>query len=678
MNRYTPTDLASVLAQRAQRTPDGVAYRYVGSTSGATSLTYGQLRDAAWSVAATFGNTGARGERALVLYPPGLEFIGALMGCLSAGVIAVPAPVPNLHRPERSLRRLAAIVRSSTPRFALTTPEVYAALAPFLDEAFDGVTWLTQPFDAAPTMPRWVPLDDDVAVLQFTSGSTADPKGVVLRHDHLLDNVASFDDGWEHGDDAVLVNWLPTFHDLGLVYGVLMPLWGAFPGLLMSPIDVIQNPARWLRTISTVHATHSTGPNFIYDLCVDKVRDRDLEGLDLSSWRVALTAAEPVRASTLDRFSLRFGPVGFRRRAFCPGYGLSEGTCKVSAAEQRHMPSILTLSADALEQHEVRLADGDEEARRVVGCGKPGRGVRIHIVDPETCEPLSTGRVGEVWVAGPGVAQRYWDRGGDTEQCLRARLANGDKEAYLRTGDLGFLHDGELYVTGRIKDVIIVRGANHYPQDIEQTVENAHQSLRKGCVAAFPIERDGEEVVAVAVEFDKQWTRALSASNRPRDAALPGDISARELFEEVRTAIVREVAASHGIRVDRIGLLPAGSILKTTSGKIRRRACKAALRAGKLREYVLPDEETPSPATPGFAELLRKVTVVVADATGIALESLDPDTSLHSYGIDSLAGVNIAYELGEVVGHDVPPGLLADLDTIRELTSHLLQGAEVG
>lgn len=650
-----PTDLLSLLLARAGARPDRVVYRYLGDTAGPVTLTGAGLEQAARSIAARLRDGRPRGERALLVYPPGLEFIEGFFGCLGAGAIAVPAPPLNPLKPRLSLQRIAAIVESARPSCALTLSSTLATVAPVVAEipAFAGVRWIaTDAVDrAAATTAALSPArPEEVALIQYTSGSTSTPKGAALTHASVMHNVAWFDDGWEHTPDAVGVNWLPAFHDLGLVYGILAPLWGGFLGIQMSPIDVIQRPALWLKALSEWRATHSCGPNFIYDLCARKVRDEDCAGLDLGAWRVALTAAEPVRAETLERFARRFAPYGFNARAFCPGYGLSEGTCKVVAVAARVEPTVLRLRPDALERHAVELARADAAGRPVVGCGRPGGDVCVAIVEPETRVKLAGDRVGEVWVSGPDVAQSYWNDPAETESKLRARLADEPDATWLRTGDLGFLRDGELFITGRIKDVIIVRGANHYPQDIEHTAQDAHPAVRAGCCAAFSYDEDGEERLAVVAEID-----------RPRE-------DTRDVIE----AITRAIAEVHGLRAHRVALLRAGTVPKTTSGKIQRQACKKALFAGKLD--VLADESGASPEAARKArdELRAKILDVVSNVGAVPRERVRPEQSLHAVGIDSLAGVNIAYEIGLMTGRDVPSELLSEYDTLDKLVDYVI------
>lgn len=676
MKSPLPADLADLLAARAESHPDHVAYRYVGETQGPTVLTFQQLRDGAAAIAARLRRDRPRGDRVLLLFPPGLEFIQAFLGCQWAGAIAVPAPPPNPLKPVRSLQRLGAIVESARPTWALTLSSLLPALRPAIAElpAFNGVEWVAT--DTLPAAPGFAPARsdrDDISLIQYTSGSTSMPKGAALSHGNVLHNVRWFDEGWSHDGDSVLVNWLPAFHDLGLVYGILAPLWGGFTSVQMSPIDVIQKPIGWLRTITSARATHSCGPNFIYELCSRKVRDEELAGLDLSSWRMALTAAEPVRAETLTRFTERFAPVGFRPRTFCAGYGLSEGTCKVTAVRCEEPNRVLHLDAEMLEHHIVAPVSPGPHARAVVGCGRPGFDVGVEIVEPESRRRVGPGRVGEVWVSGPGVARSYWGQPAATEEQLRATVVDSDSTPHLRTGDLGFLHEGQLFITGRIKDVIIVRGANHYPQDIEYSVQDAHPSVRPGCVAAFAYEEEGEERVGVVAEVDN-WQRGawVVAGARPAVAATASAEELQAFTDEVVAAINRAVAEAHGLRIHRTALVEPGSIPKTTSGKIQRHACKQGMFTGSLALLG----RSAGAAGAGIGErrkdLQSRITAIVAQVGAIPKDTLRADASLYTYGIDSLAGVNIAYEIGLLTGKEAPSALVEERDTIDKLVDYVL------
>jgi len=561
--------LTNVLNRRASENPDQTAFVYLGDPKGPIRCTYAELRQRALEIAALMLRDGKPGDRVLLLYPPGMDFLYGFLGCALMGAVAVPAPPLNTLKPARSLARLRTIVENARPRFVLTTAEVLAAIRPAVaeDEAFsqmicigtDNVPSVEAGFQLPPA-----PSADDICLLQYTSGSTADPKGVSLTHRNVAHNVAYFDQDWEHDASSVSVNWLPAFHDLGLLYGVLAPIFGGFLSVQMSPIQVIQRPQLWLQAMSEYRGTHSSGPNFIYDLAVRKVTDAEIGKLDLSAWRMALTAAEPVRAETIQRFAERFATAGFRATTFSPGYGLSECTCKVAAVHTKRAPQILFLDETRLEQHEVLQVPG---GRATVGCGIPGFGMKVLIVNPET--RLPTKGVGEIWISGPSVAVGYYNNPAATEAHLRAKLAAlpenpGEttlETPHLRTGDLGFLHEGEVFVTGRIKDMIVLRGANYYPQDLEYVAQDACPQIRPGCVAAFAFEEGGEERLGLIAEV-------------------------ASYSEEVIATIRRSISDMHGLRVHRVELVRQGTIPKTTSGKIQRQASKNGMLAGTLDRHV--------------------------------------------------------------------------------------------
>ena len=421
-----------------------------------------------------------------------------------------------------------------------------------------------------------------IAFLQYTSGSTGAPKGVMVTQENLSHNLAAIYRCFGHSAESRGVIWLPPYHDMGLIGGVLQPLYGGFPVTLMSPVDFLQKPLRWLQAISQHSATTSGGPDFAYRLCVDKLeslrnRDRNLEPLkklDLSSWQVAFTGAEPVRTDTLDRFAEAFEPYGFRREAFYPCYGMAETTLIAAGGAVDLLPVVETIDAQQLSQHRVervvqeQTGESDESACTVVGCGKSLVDQKIVIVNPKRLTRCAPTEVGEIWVAGKSVAQGYWSSPQETVRCFHAYLKESDlagasEGPFLRTGDLGFVHNGELFVTGRIKDMMIIRGRNHYPQDIEHVLESCHLALKAGASAAFSIEHEGNEQLVVVCEVKRTYLRQLDIKSVSR---------------EIRQVI----AAAYDLQTYATFLVKPGSIPKTSSGKIQRYRCRELFLKGDL------------------------------------------------------------------------------------------------
>lgn len=533
--------LVDLIGLRAQQQPDHIAYRYLGHGDEIEAqCTFAELDRDARAIAHALLQQLNPGDRALLLYPLGLDFIAAFFGCLYAGVIAVPSYVPIR---ERELKRLLAIAMSSKPRAVLGTRAIVSSVRQKTG-ALPDLLWLATDMPLAPASIEPVALTgDSLAFLQYTSGSTGWPKGVMVSHAGILANEQMIKEGFGHDQDMTVVGWLPHFHDMGLIGNILQPLYVGGNAVLISPMDFLRDPHKWLRAISRFRAHTSGAPNFGYKLCVTR-RPTSLEGIDLSSWRVAYTGSEPIQAETLTAFTRAFEIYGFRADAFYPCYGLAEATLFVTGV--RKGQGYLTSSRDG---------------RTRVGCGRAWGEEDVRVVDLDSRLPVKDGEEGEIWVAGPHVAAGYWDRLEETEQTFGARLPGSDLR-YLRTGDLGFFEDGQLYVSGRLKDLVVVRGENHYPQDIEVTVEASHPAVRPGCVAAFAIDGPEDRLAVVAeVTPDKVNGHAQAICDRIREA----------------------VTEEHGLRAHLVVLTPPGNILRTSSGKVQRRATREALAAGRLR-----------------------------------------------------------------------------------------------
>jgi acyl-CoA synthetase (AMP-forming)/AMP-acid ligase II len=553
------------LRRHAQTHPDRLAYRFLRDNDASDTLTFGQLDRRLRVLAACLRQHAAAGDRALLLYPPGLEFIEAFLGCLAAGVIAVPAYPP---RRNRKAERLQTIAEDAQPRLILTTcplrPGIEASelgaangLPILATDALEGETGDTGSLPEATA--------DTVAFLQYTSGSTGMPRGVVVSHGSLMANERAIQAAFGHTQDSIGVNWLPAFHDMGLIGTILQSLFLGCCSVLLAPNAFLLEPVRWLRAITEYQATTAGAPNFAYDHCVRSITEEQKQGLDLRSWKVAYNGSEPVRPETLDRFAAAFAACGFRPEMFYPCYGLAEATLFVSGGLPARRPTIRTVSASALEQGWAEdTPPNTADARALVSCGRPWQGQKILIVDPDAQTRCPEGRVGEIWVAGPSVAAGYWNRSEENERTFRAFLTDPAEGPFLRSGDLGFVRDGELFVTGRLKDVLIIRGRNHYPQDLEATVQSVHPALPAGGGAAFEIEADGEARLIVVQEVVRGFR---------------GDVA--ELLDGIRHAI----AEQHGLQVHDLVFLEPGSLPKTSSGKVQRHACRAAYQRGTLRRW---------------------------------------------------------------------------------------------
>ncbi|HEV7242188.1 MAG TPA: fatty acyl-AMP ligase [Thermoanaerobaculia bacterium] len=571
--------LVDMLRTRAQCDASRVAYTFLvdGECEG-DRLTYKELDRRARSIAVLLADRGVRpGDRALLLYPPGLDFIPAFFGCLYAGVIAVPSYPPHPGQVARALPRLLAITADAEASVVLCVDAVASMAASLsrLAPALHELTWLATDTLADRSAQWREPVIDvtSLAFLQYTSGSTSAPKGVMVSHGNLLHNLGYADYVEENDRTSIAVSWLPVIHDMGLIEGVLEPAYAGYPAYLMAPASFLQRPIRWLDAITRYGATNCGGPNFAYDLCVRKIAPAQRRALDLSSWRVAYNGAEPIRRDTLVAFHEAFRDFGFRWKSFYPVYGLAEATLVVSSGRRNDEPVICEAAADLLSEA-ATLARGDDHTRVVslVSSGPASYGTRVLIVDPQSLERCPPDRVGEIWIDSPSVAGGYWRRPAESAECFQAHTRDGDGP-FLRTGDLGVLRDGELFVTGRLKDLLIVRGHKHYPQDLELTAEQQHEIIRPGCVAAFAVEVGDQETVAIVAEVNQ---RALSRNSGEREGTLA----------QVVASVRRGVADQHGIQLAAVSLIGIGALPKTSSGKLQRQACRAAFHDASFDELM--------------------------------------------------------------------------------------------
>jgi 8-amino-7-oxononanoate synthase len=631
--------------------------------------TFAELDRKARAVAAALQSLGLKGQRVLLLYPPGLDFVAGFYGCLYAGAVAIPAYPP---RRNRNMLRIQAISDDAEAKAALSVHDVCDRVGPLLEEAphLKDLTWLATDRISDDRAEDWVPPkihSEMLAVLQYTSGSTGTPKGVMLAHRNLMHNVSLITYDFEPSRQACGAFWLPTYHDMGLVGGILYSVFFGRYCVLMSPFAFLQKPVRWLRAITRYRVSISGGPNFGYDLCTQKITDEEMQGLDLSTWDVAFNGAEPIRASTLDGFAEKFAPVGFRREALYPCYGMAETTLIVTGGKKSEPPVVRSFMGKALDEHRIVPVPADhKDARKLIGCGSIPPDQQMLVVDPVQYRQMPDDRVGEIWVDSPSVGLGYWNKPGATQETFQAKLRDSVSGTYLRTGDLGFVHEGELFITGRLKDLIIVRGVNRYPQDIELTVEQASSHLQPGAVGAFAVDMHGRERLIIVSEIDR--TR-------------------RKDWSDVIGVIRRAVTAEHELPPDGIVLVRFGSIPKTSSGKIQRHACRSNFLDGSLSvvaQWFAWEEELagapppaaeplpPSPPAAGLPDVDPQVAAIVMEQVrAVAKErakTLHLDSNiLADLGLDSLERLQIANSLEMVFGGRFPEAVLAQIETCREV-----------
>lgn len=675
---YTLVDL---LRYRANKSPDKMAYTFLRDGEiEESSYTFAELDLQAQAIAARLQKTVKPGSRALLLYPNGVEYIAAYFGCLYAGVVAVPAYPPRRNRSDHRLGVIAADAGAST---VLTTTDTLQRVEQkqqlkFAEELSE-LEWIASDAIEPGLAEQWQPPlinGETLAFLQYTSGSTGKPKGVMVSHANLLHNLDEMEKTFHFAEDGVMVTWLPIFHDMGLIYGILGPFYVGCSCYLMMPGAFLQKPLRWLKAISNFSGTHTAAPNFAYELCVDRATADQLENLDLSSLYTAMNGAEAVRHNTLDHFAEMFKPYGFNPVAACPGYGLAEATLDVAATNSPDVAPYIDIEADALSQDKVLVvdkADQQPEKRYLtqVGCGNSETDTRIVIVEPENFAKCAADEVGEIWVAGNTIAQGYWQNEKATQEIFQAKTSDGDGP-FMRTGDMGFLYENNLYITGRLKDIIVIRGANYYPNDIELVVECSHPSLNPSGAAAFSVDVEGEERLVILQEIRRTELKKL-------------DVDA--VMEAIRAAI----AEQHELQTYAIVLIHPATLPKTSSGKVQRSICRQSFLehtiakevarwqqsgtekntqlANKpesiLQELLLVDEES----RPAY---LQSYLFAVLQRVNIRMEQGDEDKEFWAFGMDSLNQVEVALILSEDLDVDLPGTSLRDQPTISKLTAYLL------
>jgi len=683
-----------MLSERARLQPQRIAFTYLeDGEKPEICLTYAELDVAAKAIGARLQQSANPGNRVLLAYPHGLDFIKAFFGCLYAGMIGVPTPAPSSAKRDRSLPRIRAIAEDAEPGVVLSP----ANLRPAIDQlaaqsaAVKAADWFSTEEVSAELSLAWQEprIDGDtLAYLQYTSGSTSQPKGVMVTHRNVLDNEAKIHRTCAHTASTVSLGWLPFFHDMGLVGTVLQPIYVGFNCLLMPPASVLQQPLRWLRAMTRFRVTATAAPDFAYQLCVDRIPERELASLELSSWCVAITGAEPIRQETLDNFTRKFEVCGFRRQVFLPCYGLAEATLMVTGTSQSEVARSVSIDRGSLKRDEVVIADdGDAAAVVLVSNGANSDDPHVVIVDPQSLQPCPARRVGEIWISGTSVAKGYWRNAEATADTFGARLAGSQDVGYLRTGDLGLFHDGHLYVTGRYKDVIIIRGSNHYPQDIEATVQGTHAALATARCAAFSVAVGGVERLALVSEIDRHLRKA------PKSELLA-----------IVASIRREVASCHGIDVYAVSLVVPGSLPVTSSGKIQRSECRHSFEHGSFRVLASWTATDPAKGRPNRAEHLeggrpesvssalelsaqsllaaeestRRDSLCIhlqrdlSDVLDLPIDDFNVEVPITRFGLDSMTAFEVLNRLETRLDVQLPISALLEEPSITELADRIL------
>lgn len=652
--------LPAIIRARALNTPDKPAYIFLhDGEDDAELVTFRQLYDSANEIADRLLSLNAKGERALMLFPPGMDFIKALFGCFLAGVIAVPAYPP---RKNRSLERIKLLVEDSGAKFVLSVTEIKSfSLRAFADfKSLQHMQWLTIDDNEAGVVTEdnglTSPLPSDIALLQYTSGSTGKPKGVIVTHQNIVRNLEFLRQSFRLTPESISVSWLPGFHDMGLIEGILEPAYTGYTAIQMPPLSFIQKPVRWFKAITRYKATHTGAPNFAFELCVNNIPEDERRTLDLSTLDTFYSGAEPVRKETIERYVEAFSLCGIRASAICPSYGMAETTLIISGPPPGRGPLYLCVSANALEQDRIiPVAANVSDARYLVGVGNPWIDTKVKVVNHETLEVCGDDQVGEIWVSGSIVTAGYWNNEKLTKETFKAQL-DGENSYFLRTGDLGFFHKGELYITGRLKDIIILNGRNYYPQDIEFTTEKSHPALRPASSASFFIELDNTEKLVIVAEVERTAIRNL-------------DVEA--VCDAIRQNIVEEFEQ----QVYAIQLLRTASIPKTSSGKIQRKACKQGFLNKSLdivgESIIDSRSENSMPSSISSNDLVSIQAWIIAWIhinLGVNLDKIDVNKNIDVFGINSLRAIQLQQGILEKFNVNIPPYILFNNMTVKSLS----------
>ncbi len=641
--------ILEILEENYKKNPDKILYRYIDNNlTELTVLSFSDVRNKAKRLACFLAKTYKPNTKVLMLYPSGLEFNIAFLACLYAKLIAVPAYPP---RRNQKINRLKSIIDNSKASLVLCT----LSTQKIIEGTFKEDSILKR-MDLIVSDDLKLDLDldtktnilpkiktQDLAFLQYTSGSTGNPKGVMISHANILDNAKLIYYFCEHSEKSTILSWLPHFHDMGLIGGVIQPIYGNFTSVFLAPVSFLQKPSVWLRAIDKYKANSSGGPNSAYDLCVQNIADEEIKGLDLSSWKVAINGAEPVNYNTINAFNKKFAKYGFKSSTFYPCYGMAESTLIITGVEAKEEIKTFRLKQDDLKDNKITKSIEEKGSKTLVSSGKAYPNQKLFIVDMETKSKLKEREVGEVWVQNPSVAKGYFQDEEKTKEDFCAFIKDTNEGPFLRTGDLGFLDNNELYICGRAKDLLIIRGRNYYPQDIEQIASLSHEGFAVNSCAAFSIDVGVSEKLVIVQEIKRTYLRKID-------------------FELAKKILKESISQEFELQVYDIVFLKPGQILKTSSGKIQRRTNKKAYEDNLFKS--LPNKDSQQKKIKEVVETKKDIETInnlslleyknmskdkrykyienalkikISSLTDIKSELIESKQSLLSLGLDSLS-----------------------------------------
>ncbi len=630
-----------VIKNRTLQKPDHIVFRFLNDgVTESESLTYIELETRSKALGASMQEYGEKGDRVLLLFPAGLDYIASIFSCFYSGFIAVPAYPP---RRNQKIHRLKSIIEDSKAKICILSHKVYETIERNFSEDPDlqNINWIIYEDikdDNYKNFKEPLIKEDDIALIQYTSGSTGSPKGVMLTQLNLLYNSEYIRQAFDFNENSVGVNWLPIFHDMGLIGGVLQAAYLGVQNVGMPPTAFLKSPYNWLKAMEKYKGTTGGGPNFGFDYCLEKISDEQKQELDLKTVRTFYCGSEPVRKHTMIEFSKQFG---IEERQMYPVYGMAETTLIASGGYQTEDPKYLSLKSDYLSKEIIEVAENtNEKVTELVGCGHTWMETEIIIVKPETFEKLDENTIGEIWIKGPTVAKGYWNKPEETERSFNAFTTNTNEGPFLRTGDMGFLREKELYITGRLKDLIIVRGRNYYPNDLEFTIQNCHDDFRNNGVAVISVLKNGEEKLVVVQELERTALR-------------------KDNHDELISLIRKVISEEYELDVYAVCLIRTGSIPLTSSGKIQRRQTKYDYLNNDLNivkqwsrdeEISIEDNDLKDFKEPSEEAIKEWLINWIMRNHQFRRDEIDLDKSIMSYGVDSLSAVTLEQEISEKFG----------------------------